>query len=256
MPFLSDEDFQALGQWGYDDGEQILARFFPSVVHLCQEFNQFPFFRDANRIRQSSHERLWEPGPEIRGDQGNLRGYQFFHPHDQHWYLFNYGGAGEIQFNLGMSANAEDSEWDFVRIGLGFSFGGSFIADKGILGEMKTPFFFRCFKELLEDNHDFRSEFRELLTTHQMICEYDEEWETPDEIIEQVLNLSENSLPGSDYEWVSFMHILNWHDSSDRADLMDMQRFIDRRCYPVFESCFPIWEAVQRETRSRFGEFL
>jgi hypothetical protein len=256
VQFLKDSDFAKLGKWGFDEGRLIVSHFQPLVEHICDEMNRFSFFDKVSHIRQSSHDNVWEIGNPNFDEFDELESYQFFHPWNKHWYLYNYGGAGEIQFNVGMFADQKNPDWNFVRIGIGFSFGGSFIPDEGTQGENKTPCFYSTFKMLLENDAPFRKSFSKMLNEHGMICESCEDLETADSIIEYAMSLNESQLPGSDNEWVSFMHILYWDEDEDKADLMDMDRFIKNRCKPVFKSCYPIWEKVQIETRKTYRGLL
>jgi hypothetical protein len=252
--FLDKTDFDLLSGWNRSEARDMLLHFKVTMVRLCDRLDRLRVFRNAHRVRKTKEDTFWHIGSPQTDAAGNLEAYQYFQPFERHLYIRNHGGAGEIQFNIGVFGDGWGTVSRSVRVAMGFSFGGRFIADKGSLGTVKTPWFFRSFRELMQQDPSLRAQLESAIAEHQMRFSRDHSPTDAGELVDAMLALDENTLPGDEITWVAFEHFVHWAD--DQADLMDMDSFVNRHCKPVFEACYPIWEAVQNHTRRHYGDVI
>jgi hypothetical protein len=97
---------------------QIEAIFTPVINDLIDYLNQLPCLSglQSTRLRQERISRASGWGKAFRSVN---------HLHTGHWYIFNWGGRNEMQFNIGMySSKTKEvlSSAPYVRIGVGFNF--------------------------------------------------------------------------------------------------------------------------------------
>ncbi|MBI1784436.1 hypothetical protein HYR69_04765 [Candidatus Sumerlaeota bacterium] len=209
-----------------------------------------PIFKKVASVRGIKDGLVWNPWKE-KPDQDD---YMFFHAGEGYFYIFSVGGAGEIQFQFA-AEEADDGKQAWLTFGLGFSFGGSFIPDKGVLGITSTPWYFLTFQRLLREEVSFRRSVLALIRKHHMICGYDQKWEGK-EIIDGILSLKiDSDIFGQDRLWVSLVHPLYSGSVDDRKIMQDLDLLTDR-CKGVFTSCYPIWHQVMRATRAEYGDIL
>jgi hypothetical protein len=235
MNLFNTHDFDRLSGWGRSEARDMLLHFKVTMERLCDRLDRLRVFRTAHRVRKSKEDIFWHIGSPQTDSAGNLEAYQYFQPYERHFYIRNHGGAGEIQFNIG----ALGDEWGpvsrSVRVAMGFSFGGRFIADKGSLGTVKTPWFFRSFRELMQQDPSLRAQMEAAIAQHQMQFSRDKSLTNSGEMVDAMLALDESTLPGDEITWVAFEHFVHWAD--DQADLIDMDIFVNRHCKPVFQAC-------------------
>ena len=255
MTKLFDErDFDLLSGWSRTDAKEMLLHFKVTMERLCDRLDRLRVFRNAHRARGAKEETFWHLGSPQVDEGGNLVAYQYYQPARRHFYIRNHGGAGEIQFNVGFFGDRDDDIARSARVAMGFSFGGRFIADIGSLGTVKTPWFFRGFKEVLRQDAALRAQMEQAIRTCGLIFHADRSVAEPAAMLDRLLALDEEALPGSEMTWVALERFVRWSDSP--ADLMDMDRFVESHCRPVFEGCYPVWEAVQKHTRRHYGSVI
>ncbi len=87
--------------------------FAPIILELIDYLNVLPCLSDIQYIRKTSGRTTRQLGKAF-----NLRINDIY---TRHWYIYNWGGRNEMQFNIGMYS-ANDQETPYVRIGAGFNF--------------------------------------------------------------------------------------------------------------------------------------
>lgn len=92
------------------------------------------------------------------------------------------------------------------------------------------------------------------ITTQNLVYSRETELSGASRMVDAMIALDENHLPSDALTWVAFEHFVTWEKG--QADLLDLDRFVSQHCAPVFEACYPIWEAVQRHTRLHYGDVI
>ncbi|MDD5082231.1 MAG: hypothetical protein PHU08_02535 [Dehalococcoidales bacterium] len=97
-----------------DKPQSVVERIFtPIILELINYLNGLPCLSDIQHIRKTSGRTTRQLGRPF-----NLRPNDIY---TRHWYIYNWGGRNEMQFNIGMYS-ANDQETPYVRIGAGFNF--------------------------------------------------------------------------------------------------------------------------------------
>jgi hypothetical protein len=108
-PIIKDELFDDLDK----SITQVETIFTPVITDLIDYLNELPCLQDIQQIRSEKFNLQRTSTTAFRNHINHLD--------TGHWYIFNWGGRNEMQFNIGMYSEDDDSG-PYVRVGAGFNF--------------------------------------------------------------------------------------------------------------------------------------
>jgi hypothetical protein len=91
----------------------IIRIFTPFVIKLVSYLNGLSCLSDIQHIRKMNGRTTRQLGTAFNQRINDI--------YPGHWYIYNWGGRNEMQFNIGMYSN-NDPATPYVRIGVGFNF--------------------------------------------------------------------------------------------------------------------------------------